>query len=137
MATNIEVIGDALKDLNVIAETQVPSAEQGAYCLRQLNDMLESWTESNIELGYFAQSSPTDTCPIPAWAVAGVKAKLAARVATHYGAAISPELVQKIREDFGLIERKCMEERLKPARMDHLPSGEGWIGRRSRILTGE
>ena len=134
MATNIEVISDALRDLNVIAEVQTASAEQGAHGLRKLNEMLEAWTEQDIELGYFKQSSTTDDCPIPEWALKGVKAALAIDIAPVYGATVSAELAKKFDDGFGLIQRKCMVERMRGADMDHLPRGSGWL-RGSRIET--
>ncbi|MFM2115592.1 MAG: hypothetical protein RI908_1333, partial [Actinomycetota bacterium] len=45
MATNLEIITDALRELNVISEIDTPSAEQGAHALRKLNDLLEAATE--------------------------------------------------------------------------------------------
>lgn len=128
MAKNVDVITAALQELNVIGETGTPSPEQGAYCLSQMNDMLESWTENEINLGYFAQSLTTADCPVPAWALSGVKVKLAEFVASHYGSTISPELGEKIREQFGMIQRKCLVEGLKPANMDHMARGDGHGG---------
>lgn len=135
MTTNLEVISDALRDLNVISEIDTPSAEQGAHGLRKLNEMMEAWTENGIELGYFAQTSATDNCPIPAWAVKGVKTALALEVAPTYGATISPELAKKYDDGFGMIQRKCIVEGMKPASTSHLPQGTGNRGTGYNILT--
>jgi hypothetical protein len=123
MATNLEIIADALREINVISEIDSPSAEQGAHALRKLNELLGS--EEEIELGYFAQSSTTDTCPIPRWAERGVKAKLALEVASTYGATVSAELAAKLDEAWGVIVRKAMVEKLRERDMSSMPMGEG------------
>jgi hypothetical protein len=128
VATNIEVIGDALKELGVIAETQSPSPEQGLFCLRKLNEMLEAWTEDGIELGYFAQTDTTADCPIPAWAVRAVKACLAPEVASHYGAKVSEELAVKINNAYLSLLRKTLVEAAEPADMSHMAQGVGHYG---------
>ena len=137
MATNLEVIGDALSDLNVIAETQTPSAEQGAHGLRKLNELMESWTEREIDLGYVGQSSTTDPCPIPAWAKEAVTAALSIAIAPRYGAVVTPELTAKYMESFATVLRKSVLDKLVPIDTSHLPLGAGWVGFRGRILTGE
>jgi hypothetical protein len=128
LATNLEVIDDALKELSVISETQSASPEQGAYCLRKLNEMLEAWTEDGIELGYFAQTLTTADCPIPAWAVRAVKACLAPEIASHYGAKVSQELAVKINDAYLSLLRKTLVEGAEPADMTHMPLGTGHGG---------
>ena len=138
MTTNVSIIGDSLRLLGVIAEGQSVSAEQGANALRALNQMLERWTEDSIDLGYFAQSATTDTCPIPAWSEQGVISKLAQRLMADYPSTQPPAWVLSDSENgYGTIARKCLVESLKPSRMDHLPAGEGHYRRGSRILTDE
>lgn len=129
MATNLEVIGDSLRELGVISETETPSAEQGTHGLRKLNDLLEAWTEDGIELGYFAQSLTADDCPVPNWALRAVKLCLAPEIATAYGAKVSPELGVKIDEAYSALLRKVLVEGLPEANMDHLPFGSGSLGR--------
>lgn len=82
MSTNLEIITDALRAINVLDETETASAEQGVYCLRQLNQMLAAWEVDDIALGYFAQTSTAVTCPIPDWAEVGVTNKLGIRVSS-------------------------------------------------------
>lgn len=133
MTTNVVIIGDALREIGVIAETETPSPEQGAHGLRRLNQMLEAWTEDGIDLGYFPQTSTTATIQIPAWAEAGVIAKLSIRLAPHYGATVSQELVDDADAGYGMILRKSQSEQLTPMDMSHMPRGSG---RRTRnILT--
>lgn len=124
--TNVEVIYDALFLLGVVAEGQTVSAEQGTKGLRALNQLIERWTEDDIELGYFAQTSTTDDCPIPAWAEQGVTSKLAQRLMADYPSSQLPAWVMNDEENgFATILRKAMAAALKPVDMRHMPVGSG------------
>lgn len=124
MATNLEIITDALRELNVISEIATPSAEQGAHGLRKLNELLEAATEDGIDLGYYAQTSTTDDCPIPKWSERGVKAKLALELSTVYGGGITPELIAKIDDAWGQVVRKTAVEKMRPMDLN-ISLGEG------------
>lgn len=138
MSTNLQVITDALRGLNVIDETETPSAEQGVHCLRQMNQMLAQWKEvDGIDLGYFEQSSTAATCPIPAWAEMGVAGKLALRVASDYGAEVSMGTAAKADDGYSAILRVLINQKLEGADMSHLPQGTGHYGSGYNILTGE
>jgi len=137
MATNLDIIKRALSDLNVISEVETPSAEQGAYCLSALNDMMQIWSEDDIDIGWFVQTSTTDTYPLPDWTRQGVAANLAITVAPRYGAASSPELVAKATNSYATMQRKSVVENLRPANMNHMPAGAASTITRSRILTDE
>lgn len=136
MTTVVTLLGDSLKEINVVAETGTISAEQGSFCLRQLNRMLERWTEDGIDLGYFEQTSTTGNIPIPAWSEDGVMAMLAVRVAPHYGATVSIELADLADSAFNTICRKSLVERNSPANMDHLHPGEGQTSSSGNIIDG-
>ncbi len=133
MTTNLVIIEDALRDINVIAENDSASAEQGSYCLRKLNQMMEAWKEDGIDIGWFAQSSTTDTIPIPDWAELGVTATLSIVVAPNYGATVSPELIAVADSAAGMILRKSLVENMVGLDMSHMPPGAG--RQRHRILT--
>lgn len=130
MATNIALITDSLRLLGVIAETEAPSAEQGAHALARLNRMLERWTEDGIELGYFAQTLTTADCPIPLWAEEGVISKLAqALKATYPSASLEPSVFDDNENGFGTIRRRALLDKLQPSDMSHMPLGQGSLGR--------
>jgi len=135
MATNLGIIEDALRELNVISEIDSASAEQGAHSLRALNRMLEAWTENGIDLGYFKQSSTADTIPIPEWAEDGVIAKLAVRIAPLYGATVSPELAVAATDSYRMIMRKSIVDKGQVSDMRYQPAGEGKYRTGGRILT--
>lgn len=136
MSTNLQLITDALRSINVIDETETPSAEQGSHCLRQMNQMLALWEVDGVPLGYFAQTSTAATCPIPDWAEAGVTGRLALRVAAHYGAQVPIGTVAAADEGYTTILRTVMNQKLQGADMSHLPQGSGRFGSGYDIETG-
>ena len=125
MITNMQVINDALREINVISEIADASAEQGKYALRKLNQMMEVWRESDVDVGYFAQSDTTENCPIPDWAELGVTLTLAIVCSPKYGATISRELAAAQSVAESMIKRKSISEKLDNADMSHLPRGSG------------
>ena len=135
MTTNLVIIEDALRDIGVISEIDSASSEQGSYCLRKLNQFMEAWKENSIDLGWFAQSSTTDTIPIPDWAELGVTATLSIVVAPNYGATVSQELIAVADAAAGMILRKSLVEKLTGADMSHLPVGAGKRHGHRNILT--
>lgn len=133
--TNIDLIGDALRELVVISEIATPSAEQGAHALRQLNQMMAEWREQGINLQYFRQTVTSDVCPIPEYAESGVTANLAVRLAPNYGAEVSIALAAKAMSGYETILRTAVTAALPVGRMLNRPCGEG-DEYPSRILTG-
>lgn len=129
MSTNLQLITDALRSLNVIDETETPSAEQGAHCLRQMNQMLAAWKDADgLDLGYFEQSSTAATCPVPAWAETGVWGRLALRVASHFGAQPTMSAMGAADEGYSTILRVLMNQKLQGVDMSHMPVGQGHYG---------
>lgn len=123
--TNADVIGDSLRELNVISEIQTPSAEQYAHALRKLNQFMARWLEDGIDLGYFPQTSPSDVCPIPEYAEEGVIATLATKIASNYGATVSVELATSAVQGYDTILRRAMLSKLPTGQMLNRPCGEG------------
>lgn len=124
MTTNVTVIGDSLRLLGVIAETETPSANQGSHALRVLNQMIESWLE--VDLGWFEQTSTADTIPIPKWAELGVTSKLAQALHPTYPAgSLAPEVFDDALNGYGVILREATKAQMQPSDMSHLPTGQG------------
>lgn len=133
--TTLKVIEDAMREINVISEVDNASAEQGAHGLRKLNQMMESWREDDIEIGWHSQTTTTDTCPIPDWAELGVTTSLALVLAPKYGASVSAELVAVGSTEYKKVLRKSLSELLDNTDMTHLPIGQGHFGTRYDITT--
>lgn len=136
MSTNLQIVADALRSIGVIDETETPSAEQGAHCLRQLNQMMALWDAEGVSLGYFAQTSTADTCPIPDWAEAGVCGRLAMRVSPDYGAQVPLGTAAKADEGYTTILRTVHNLRLKGLDMSYLPAGSAGFGYTFDITNG-
>lgn len=128
MATNLEIINTALREINVIAETQDASAEQGTTCLQKLNEMLEMWREVDIDFGWYEQGTTTDEAPIPLYAQAGVWSNLAVLCASQYGKTVSAELATVADRTYRFLQSKFQREKLKGVDLSNLPEGSGHTG---------
>lgn len=125
MSTNSQIIADALELIGVLSEGETPSADHGSHALRKLNQMMASWEADGTVLGYFQQSSTSDTCPIPDWAELGVYGKLALELAPFYGKPITGEIARVADAGYSLILRRLMSLAMKGADMTHLGAGSG------------
>jgi hypothetical protein len=136
MSTILEVINDSLREINVISEVGTASAEQGAFGLRKLNQMMSVWRETmDIDLGYFSQDATSGTMPTPEWAELAITLGLAIACAPKYGASISPELATVAAAAIGGVQTKLMIEKKKGVDLSYLPVGSGHYGRGNNILT--
>ena len=134
MTTNIEIIEDALREINVISEVDTASDEQGSFALRKLNQMMELWKERDIDnLGWYSQSDTTETAPIPDYAELAVTTNLAIALAPKYGASISMELGAIAASAFQTVQRKSISEKLDNTDMSHMPVGSGGFEGRYNI----
>ena len=129
MTTNSQVIEDALRLIGVIAEGQTATAEQGANALRKMNGLMEAWAVEEVEIGYFAQNSTTDTFPCPAWSERGVTARLAhALLADYPSAQLSADMLDDERNGVAVIRRIAHYQTRQPLDMTHLGPGDGMRG---------
>lgn len=126
--TNLDVINGALREINVIAENQDASSEQGSQCLAKLNEMLEIWKDVGIDFGWYEQSATSGTAPIPAIARTAVRTGLAILCAPQYGATVSVELAAVAERTYNMLLSKAQREELENADMSHMPSGSGHWG---------
>ena len=136
MATNLEVIEQALRDINVINEVESASDEQGQTGLQKLNQMMALWKISSRDVGYFAQSDTSATIPIPDWTEEAVTSSLSLLLAPKYGASISIEQATLIEHSVNAITREIISNNMTNTDMSHLPIGSGhYYGNRRHILT--
>ncbi len=136
MSTILEVIEDALRDINVISEVDPASPEQGKSGLRKLNQMMNLWRETkDIDLGYFDQDATNGTIPIPDWSLLAVTSGLSVVMAPKYGATVSPELAAVAISSIGGVQTKIQVEKKKGVDLSYLPVGSGHYGRGNSILT--
>lgn len=127
MTTNVDLLTAAFRLISVVGESQTLSAEQGATGLTRLNQLMEAVAVEEINLGYFAQTSTTDTCPIPAWAERGVIAKMAKDLLALYPSAqLAGEFLDDSTNGWAVIQRMCMNQKLNPQSTLYLGLGAGW-----------
>ena len=127
--TNLQIIEDALREINVISEVDSASDEQGSQALRRLNQMMASWKEQSLDIGYFRQTTTTDTCPIPDYAEEAVMLSLAASLAPRYGASLSVESAVILDQRLAELRQKAMRDLLDNTDMTHMPYGMGHYDR--------
>jgi len=134
--TVLEVIEDALREINVISEVGTASPEQGKFALRRLNQMMALWKVSkDIDVGYFDQSTTTGDIPVPDWALLAVTLGLSIGLASKYGATISQELAVTAQSAIGGVQTKLQVENKKGVDLSYLPKGSGHQRSGNRILT--
>ena len=126
--TNIELITQSFRLLNVIDENEAPSAEQGVQGLALLNQMMESWEEEGVKLQYYEQTDQDATFPSAPYTHKGVIGKLAEALAAHYGISMTQEAAIQADDGYAVILRKSISAQLQPADMSHLPQGSNRSG---------
>jgi len=135
MTTVLQVIDESLRELNVISETATASAEQGAFGIRRLNQVMAILRETkDIDLGYFSQTSTSGTMPTPEWADLAITMALAVASASKYGASVSIELASIADSTMSGIQTKLIVEKKKGVDLSYLPVGSGHYGRGNNIL---
>ena len=127
-STNLQLINRALREINVIAENEAASSEQGSQCLVKLNNMLELWKEVGIDFGWYEQSSTSGTAPVPDYAELAVVNNLAIICAPQYGASVSLELAGAADRSYRMLLAKSQREALDNVDMSHMPGGSGRFG---------
>jgi hypothetical protein len=113
--TNLELIGDALRALGILDESETPSAEQGLIGLRKLNQVMATWAETDLTFpSWFPQTDLSAAAPIPDWAELAVTSALAIVMATVYPADVSEELVSIAEASREIVLRKRLNQQLLP-----------------------
>lgn len=135
--TNIELITQSFRALNVIDENESPSAEQGVQGLGLQNQMLAQWQEGDeIDIQYFEQTDLQAEFPCQTYTHKGVIGKLSEALAAHYGFSMTPEAIKLSSDGYQTIIRKAVLKKTEPLSMAHLPMGSG-RSCNGNILTGD
>jgi hypothetical protein len=93
VALNQEIVNFAFWKLNVVDETQVPTAVQASTGLTVLNDMLANQAADGMRLGWWPQTNLAATAPLRASDIEGVKYMLTRALAAHYGITLKDQLL--------------------------------------------
>lgn len=93
MSTYRDVITQALEELGVLHVGETPSGDDVNDCFKRMNQMLQSWELSGIDLEFQTETSIDNDVPYPESHIGPFAANLAMRLAPSYGVAVSAELV--------------------------------------------
>lgn len=124
--TTLEMIGDALRLINVIDEVKAPSAEQSANGLRTFNQLMADWERDGIRLGWHVVISVNDALPIAAEDERGVKYNLACEFAGEYGIEPSAKVQAICDETFARLSKGALQTVV--ADLSGLPGESGNVG---------
>lgn len=121
MATNLDVITEAMQKANIINEKETPSGTQGEKGLTLLNDLMADWEEDGIELGFYPQTSLSGTIPVDDRHLRGVKYNLARAMAADYGIDLPSETVRIAELTFDRLAKSTTETFTTD--FSHMPGG--------------
>lgn len=107
--TVIELITDALCELNVIDVNEAPSAEQGVRALRRLNQMMMQWQVNGIRIGYYPQTDMDATVPIEIEDELGVTLNLAVSLAPSYGIEVIDSLRMQATDYYAALAKQALQ----------------------------
>ena len=128
MATNLEVISDALGLLSVLGEGDTATAEQGEHGLRVLNDLMAEWTADGIDVGHFPQSDVSEDFPASYTVLLAVKYGLALALAPHYQKPVDVAVGALAGKYYLRLLRDAVKSKMVESDMTHLPVSEGGSG---------
>lgn len=126
MATNLEVLGDALRSIGVVGDTEEPTAEMADHALRILNDMMEEWRGDGVDVGQWPQTDPQETFPGDIGIIQTVKASLAVALAPAYERDVRPATALAAEKGYRRLLRDALVANMPEADMSHLPLGAGY-----------
>ena len=136
MATNSNIVKEALSIIGVLDETASLSAEQADNGLSVMNDLLMEWDANDIDIGFFPQTDINAESPIYSEALQTVKFSLAIALSTYYGIDPRPAVVAIAVGGYKRLLRDAIVEKTKEADMTHLSPGAASWRRRYNILEG-
>jgi hypothetical protein len=132
----LDIIDDALKEVNVISEVATASPEQGQFVLRRLNQMMALWAQTkDMDMGWFDQADTSGDMPTPDWVNLAIITGLAVAIAPKYGATISQELASIATSSISGVQTRLILDRKRGVDLSYLPVGAGHYGRGNSILT--
>ncbi len=130
----LDLVTGSLRQIGIIGETDDPSAEQGADAVTHLNDMVASWEEDGIDLGWNPKASTASAAVIPKGYVATVKAALAVYLAGEYGVEVPQITALTAKDGYDRLLARAVSDQMYTTRLTNIPQGDAQCGA-SRILT--
>ena len=123
--TNLDLLTDAYRELNIIDENESPTAEQGVLGLRKLNQLMAEWGETDLAFpSWFEQTEQSAELPLPRWAEKAVMYALCLVLAPAFGLSVTPELAIVADNSRTIALRRALNRKLQPIDVTDLPLGE-------------
>ncbi len=136
MATNREIVTDALRMLGVVRSNQQAGADDAALALREMNDLFSDIEGDGIDLGYSPQDNLSDEFPCEDRISASIKPMLALRLVVHFPSQEIPaELPNRALRSELRIYRVGVLANIEEATMENIPLGS--VSVNNSILTDE
>lgn len=126
--TASDLITDALRAINVIRETQAPSAEQQALAIRVLNQLMALWEADGKRLNYIPVGTVTALLTVPDGAILGMQFSLAIALCPYFGASASQEVIASASAGMAVIDKLTAKE---PCMQMDIPVPSDWLQPRS------
>src|SRR5690606_10649945 len=101
----IDMLTDAYRLSNIIDENETPSAEQGVYGLRVLNQMMGQWDRDGIRLGWAVVESQAADLPLDFQDERAVKYNLAVELSGEYGLEPMPRVVKVASDTYAALAK--------------------------------
>ena len=112
MTSILQVITLALRDINVLAQSEPPAAEQANEAFQTLNQMIAAWRSDGIDLQYFEQPAVSDDIPLAVGDVAGVRYNLAIMLAPSYQAEVPLPVIAAASAAFDKFQRDALRRNM-------------------------
>jgi hypothetical protein len=123
MTTNAQYFTRALQDINVLSESESPSAEQSADMLTILNNMRGSLLADGIDFGIAPQTSATDTLLLNEGDREDFHYLLCVRAAVAFNKQLRPDVAVMSQGAYLRQLRKAINGQIKPSTLKHTPYG--------------
>lgn len=111
MTTYRDVITQALEELGVLHVGETPSGDDVNDCFKRLNQMLQSWELSGIDLEFQTETNIDDDVPYPESHIGPFACNLAVRLAPAYGVSVSAELAAFAEIGYRQIQNQYLKAR--------------------------
>jgi hypothetical protein len=126
MATNREVVTNALRLLTVLDAEETAQNVDAMLALNELNSLMADYASQGADLGYPPQDSLSEDFPMDDQVKAQAEALLALRLHAHYpSATITPALGIRAERADATIFKLAVLQNLEEADMRNIPLGEG------------
>lgn len=125
MTKKRQLIYDAYEEIGLASYAYEISPEELHSAVRKLDQMMGTWSNKNLKLGFAYGDSADDDAGVPEAAHDAIVVNLAVRLAPAHGKAVSPETKQAAGVAMNALYNLSVKP--QPQRLDHhaIPRGSG------------